>query len=139
MLVKDIMSKEPQYISPDTSLTQASQLLRDNDFGFLPVGENDRLIGTVTDRDIIINGISEGSDPNATTAREVMGERVLYCYEDDDIDTAAGYMEKEQVHRLIVLNQDKRYTGIVSIGDVARQCDNDELCGQIVEGISEVA
>lgn len=139
MKVKEIMDNEPKYVPPEMTLKEACQLLRDNDFGFLPIGENDRLIGTITDRDICIRAIAEGKDPNTCTVRECMGNRVLYCFEEDDLDTAAGYMEKQQIHRLIVLNQDKRMTGIVSIGDFARKCKNDELCGQIVEGISEAA
>lgn len=139
MKVKDIMENKPQYVAPETTLTEAAKLLRDNDFGFLPIGENDRLIGTVTDRDMIIKGIAEGWDPNTKTVRDVMNDKVFYCYEEDSLEKAAGYLENLQIHRLIVLNTDKRMTGIVSVGDFGRKCQNDEMCGQIVEGISEDA
>jgi len=137
MLVKEVMCPKPKFIPPDTSLQEAATMMRDNDYGFLPIGEDDRLIGTVTDRDLTVRATAEGKNPSSTHVREVMSQNVLYCWEDDSIEKAAKNMEKEQLHRLIVLNQDKRMTGVLSIGDIARKCHNDALCGEIIEGISE--
>lgn len=139
MLVKDVMCDFPQFIPPETTLREAAERMRDYDFGFLPVGENDRLIGMVTDRDIAIRAIADGLDPNTTTVRDIMSQAVLYCWEGDSIEDAADSMEDNQVRRLIVLDENKRMTGILSIGDIARRCHNDELCGELIEEISKAA
>lgn len=139
MKIRDIMSATPEYISPDTTLTKAAQMMFEHDHGFLPVGENDRLIGMVTDRDIAIRAVAQGWDPNSTDARKIMTEKVLYVFEDDNIERAAESMRDQQVRRLIVLNRDKRMTGVVSLGDLATRCGNDELCGETLEKVSEHA
>ena len=137
MLVKQVMSTHPEYIPPETTLADAAKLMREKDFGFLPIGENDRLIGAITDRDISVRATAEGVDPKREKVRDYMTAKVWYCYQDDDIEKCAKNMKKNQTHRLIVLNDKKRMTGIVSIGDIAKKCRDEELCGEIVEGISE--
>jgi len=137
MLVKEVMSTHPEFLPPDASLKDIALQMREQNYGFIPVGENDRLIGTITDRDLVIRGLAEGKSWEKFKARDVMSEKVLYCYDDDDIHKAAASMQKEKVHRLIVLDHDKRLKGIVSIGDLARKCQDNKLCGEVLHDISE--
>ena len=135
MQVRDIMSAKVKIISPDDSLQWAAQLMEEIDTGALPVGENDRLIGMVTDRDIAVRGAAEDRAPETTTVRDVMSEKVYYCFEDDDVEDAARCMAENQVRRLPILNRDKRLTGIVSLADIAQtgeECEKTAL-----EGVSE--
>lgn len=137
MLVKEVMSKKPEYIDPNTTLKAAAAEMQKYDFGFIPIGENDRLVGVVTDRDIAIRAVAGGKNPNTTHVRDVMSKNVIYCFEDDDIDKAANTMSSKQLHRLVVLNSKKRLAGVISLGDIATHCKSDTLCGHIVECISE--
>lgn len=137
MQVREVMSSEPQYTNPEAPLSEIAQQMREQDFGFIPVGLNDRLIGTITDRDIITRGLSQGNDLSQLHARDVMTEKVLYCYENDDVDSAAHSMAEQQVHRLIVLNKDKRMTGIISLGDLAKKWHHEKECGECLKEISE--
>lgn len=136
MFAKDVMSKKPEFLPPTTTLKQAANQMRTHDYGFLPIGENDKLIGTVTDRDITIRAVAEGKDPNKTTLREVMSKEVHYCLDTDKLEKIANQMEKLQVRRLIVLNKDKRMVGIISLGDIATKCKNNKLCSEIAEAVS---
>jgi CBS domain-containing protein len=137
MLAKEIMTLKPEFLPPTATLKQAADQMRSNDYGFIPIGENDRLIGTITDRDIAINGIAKGSDPAKTTVKEVMHAGVFYCMEDDSIENVAHQMEELQVRRLIVLNKDKRMTGIISLGDIATKCKDAVLCFELTEAVSQ--
>lgn len=119
MQLKDVMSTEVYLGDPDMPLREVAALMRDGDFGLVPVGENDRLVGTITDRDIAIRAVAEGKDPNATLVREVMSNGIKFCFEDDSVEDAAVIMGREQIRRLPVVNRDKRLVGIVSLGDLA--------------------
>jgi CBS domain-containing protein len=135
MQIKEIMTSDPELIDPEASIRKAAKRMRDEDIGALPVGENDRLIGMVTDRDIALRGVAEDRAPETTTVRDVMSEKVYYCFEDDDIEDAAQCMAENQVRRLPILNRDKRLTGIVSLADIAQtgeECEKTAL-----EGVSE--
>ena len=120
MKIKDIITPEPQCISPDATLVEAAEDMKSLDVGILPICENDRLIGTITDRDIIVRAIAEGRNPQTTKVRDVMSSKIIYCFDDQNVEDAAGMMEKCQVRRLPVLDHDKRLVGIVSIGDVVK-------------------
>lgn len=135
MLVKDVMSKKPKWVSPDTSIEQIAQHMEKSDFGFVPIGEDDKLIGTITDRDITLRAVAKGKDPKKALAREIMTKKVLFCYDDDDLGKAAKSMERSGVLRLIVLNHDKRMTGILSLGDIAAKGKNEALCGEVLQHI----
>ncbi len=137
MQLKDIMTPDPLVLSPETTLKEAAQRMRDLDSGVMPVGERDRLVGMLTDRDITVRATAEGKDPNGTPVREVMTTEVVYCFEDDDVRDAARKMEEHQVRRLIVLNRDKRLVGIVALGDIAVHAPSDQLAGEITEAVSE--
>jgi len=137
MLAKDLMSTKPEFVPPDATLKQAADQMKSHDFGFLPIGENDRLIGTLTDRDITINAVAKGWDPNIKTVKEVMHKGIHYCMESDSLEKVIAQMEKLQVRRLIVLNQNKRMTGIISLGDIATKCKNPKLCSELTEAVSQ--
>jgi CBS domain-containing protein len=139
MQLKDIMTRDPLVLNPDTKLKEAAQKMRELDSGVMPVGERDRLVGMLTDRDITVRATAEGKDPNSTPVREAMTQDVVYCFEDDDIQAAARKMEEHQIRRLIVLNRDKRLVGIVSLGDLAVHAPSDRLPGEVTEAVSEPA
>src|SRR5919106_5893071 len=119
MQLKDVMTKNVQLTDPGATLKSAAALMRDGDFGLLPVGENDRLVGTLSDRDIVVAAVAEGKDPNSTAVRDAMSEGIAYCFEDQSVDEAADVMRKRQIRRLPVLNRDKRLVGIVALADLA--------------------
>ena len=139
MQLKDIMTRDPLILSPETSLREAAQAMRELDSGVMPVGERDRLVGMLTDRDMTVRATAEGKDPNSTAVRDVMTPDVVYCFEDEEIDDAARKMEQHQIRRLIVLNRDKRLVGIASLGDLAVHASSDRLPGEVTEAVSEPA
>lgn len=118
MKVKQAMHKGCTWCAPDTSLSEVAKILRDEDIGSVPIGENDKLIGMVTDRDITCRGVAEGHDLSSLTARDVMTEGVSWCMEDDDLDSALQKMEENQLRRMPVMNGEKRMVGILSLGDI---------------------
>lgn len=116
--LKDLMSSDVKVISPDMSIGDAAKQMAEGDFGMMPVAENDRMIGTISDRDIAIRGIGEGLGADAKV-RDVMSEGVAWAYEDETVEKAASIMSEYQVRRLPVVNRDKRLVGIVALGDFA--------------------
>ncbi|MEM9965895.1 MAG: CBS domain-containing protein [Asticcacaulis sp.] len=136
MRIYDVMCTDFKIVSPETSLRVAARLMRDYDCGYLPVGDNDRLVGAVTDRDIVVRGLGEGLGPEATID-EVMTDRIVYCFENDDVLEAAQHMKDQQIRRLAVLNAEKRIVGVVSLGDIARECEDAELTGDIENAVAE--
>lgn len=118
MKVSSVMSRDVQFIHPDATLRDAAQLMHKIDTGALPVGENDRLVGMITDRDIAIRGVAQGKGPDVQV-REAMTPEVKYCFETEDVAHVAKNMAELQLRRLPVLNREKRLIGIVSLGDLA--------------------
>lgn len=116
--LKDLMSRDVKVISPDMTIGEAARTMRDGDFGMMPVGENDRMIGTISDRDIAIRAVAEGKDAD-TKVRDVMSEGIAWAYEDESVEQIAKIMSERQVRRLPVVNRDKRLVGIVALGDFA--------------------
>ena len=137
MHVKDIMSADFKFASPQTTLREAAVLMRDGDYGYLPIGESEKLKGAVTDRDIVIRAVAAGLDGD-TAVSEVMSETIIYCFEDDDIREAADMMKREQIRRLAVLNDAKRLVGIITLGDIAR-ADEQRLAGEIELEVAQPA
>lgn len=137
MQIAEIMTRDPVVASPDATLREAAQMMRELDSGVLPVGEGDRLLGILTDRDITIRATAEGKDPNATPVREVMSTEVVSCFEDEDEQEAAARMEQHQLRRLVVIDRDERLVGIVSLGDLAVYTSDDRLAGEVTEAVSE--
>jgi CBS domain-containing protein len=137
MLVRDVMTEGAECVRLSTSLQQAARRMKALDVGPLPVcGDRDRLLGMVTDRDIIVRGVAAGCDPRTTAVKEVMTPDVVYCFEDQDVQEAARLMQEHQIRRLVVLNRDKRLTGIVSLGDLAVETGDARLAGKTVEQVS---
>ena len=118
MKVNEVMTRNVCIASPRMSIAQAAKMMAECDSGALPVGEEDRLVGMITDRDIAIRAVARGK-PHETPVREVMSHEVLYCFDDEDIDDIARNMAEQQVRRLPVVNRDKRLVGIVSLGDLS--------------------
>jgi CBS domain-containing protein len=140
MHVYEVMTPGVECVQPTTTLLEAAQKMRDLNVGPLPVcGDDDRLAGIITDRDITVRAVAEGKDPNTTPVRDVMTPKIIYCYEDDDVMEAARLMEEKQIRRLIVLNRDTRMVGIVSLGDIAVDTGDDQLVGHTLEAVSEPA
>jgi CBS domain-containing protein len=136
MQLKDVMTKNVQLTDPGTTLKSAAALMRDGDFGLLPVGENDRLVGTLSDRDIVVAAVAEGKDPNSTAVRDAMSEGIAYCFEDQSVDEAADVMRERQIRRLPVLNRDKRLVGIVALADLAVESGSIKPAAQALSGVS---
>jgi len=118
MKVRDCMTREFRIVEPGETVRGAAQTMADIDAGFLPVGEHDRLVGIVTDRDIAIRAVATGRSPSARV-RDVMSLEVRYCFEDEDVDTVLDNMADLQLRRLPVLDRDKRLVGVISITDLA--------------------
>lgn len=134
MRVADAMTRDVRLANPDQSIIEAAKMMADGDCGALPVGENDRLVGMVTDRDIVVRALAQGKSD--CKIRDVMSQDIKYCFEDDDIDDVAHNMGDLQIRRLPVLSKDKRLIGIVSIGDVTQTTDTD-VAGETISSISE--
>jgi len=135
MKVKQAMTSEVRVASPDQTIREAAQLMAELDAGALPVAENDRLVGMITDRDIAVRAVAEGL-PAYTPISEIMSREVLYCYEDQALDDVARNMGQVQVRRLPVVNRDKRLVGIVSFADLART-EQPTTVGRAVSHVSE--
>ena len=134
--LKEVMSRDVKVISPDATIREAARKMLEGDFGMMPVGENDRMIGAISDRDIAIRGVAEGKDPN-TRVREVMSEGITWAYEDDSAEDAAKIMSEHQIRRLPVVNSDKRLVGIVALGDFAVESSEIEPAAEALSEISK--
>ena len=137
--LKDIMTRNPEVVAPDTSLQEAARAMKDLDVGPLPVCDGEGLVGLLTDRDITVRGVAEGCDPRTTPVRAAMTQDVIYCYEDQEVDAAARLMAERQIRRLPILDRDRRLVGIVSLGDLAVDTDDTERSGAVLERVSEPA
>ena len=136
MIVKDAMHKGVDWVSPDTPVTELAKLMRDHDVGAIPIGENDRLVGMVTDRDIVCKGLAHDTfDAHRATARDVMTAEIHCCREDDDLAKAVRHMEELKVRRLPVINKSKRMIGILSLGDVSQSAPVD-LMSECIKSVS---
>jgi CBS domain-containing protein len=134
--IKDVMSRDVRMVAPETTIREAAQQMRDGDFGMLPVAENDRMIGAISDRDIAVRAVADDKGPE-TPVRDVMSPGICWAYEDDSVDVAARLMSERQVRRLPIVNRDKRLVGIVSIGDFAVEPGDREPAADALSGISQ--
>jgi CBS domain-containing protein len=133
--VSEVMSTDVQTISPDDTIEEAAQEMRDGDFGLVPVVEDEELVGVVTDRDIAIRAVAEGKDPS-TPVSEIMSEGVVWVNEDDSVEDAARIMSEHQIRRLPVVDSEQHIVGIVSLGDFA--VDSSEI-EPVVEALSDIS
>lgn len=138
MKVHEIMTAHARCVGPDNTLVEAAGLMRELDVGALPVCDNDRLAGMVTDRDMVLRGTADGRDPNVTTVRDVMSQGIIYCFADQQVEEVGQIMESKQIRRLPVLNRGKRLVGIVSLGDIAMS-SNPAFSGRALREVSEPA
>ena len=120
MFVREVMTAHAEWIAPTLSVAEAARKMRDHKIGCLPVGENDRLVGMLTDRDIVCRAVAGGADPATTRTADVMTKGITYCYEDDTVDVAIDQLEAKQIHHIPVLSREKkRMIGILSLSDIA--------------------
>ena len=137
MKIKEVMTKGAECVSPSSTLQDAARKMKNLDVGPLPVCDNDRLVGMLTDRDITVRATAEGCDPKTTKVEDVLTPDVIYCFEDQDVQEAARLMKENQIRRLVVLNRDKRLVGIISLGDLAVETGDEQLTGETLEKVSE--
>ncbi|HEX4078172.1 MAG TPA: CBS domain-containing protein [Rhizomicrobium sp.] len=138
MKISEVMTRGVELTNPDATLQEVAKVMAEEDVGFLPVGDHDRMIGMITDRDIAVRAVAKGRDPKKTKVRDVMTERVLYCFEDEDADKAAESMSRERIRRLPIVDRNKRLVGVVSLGDIARK-HNPTKAGATLSSVCHVA
>jgi CBS domain-containing protein len=134
MKVNECMSTDVKVCSPTDTIQEAARTMREIDAGAMPVGENDRLVGMITDRDIAVRAVAEGRGPD-TPVGEAMTREILFCFEDEEIDDVAEHMADLKVRRLPVLSREKRLVGIISLGDLS--LSDGETTGEALSEISE--
>ena len=135
MQIRQVMTEKVSVVGPDTRIPEVARIMRDEDIGSTPVVENDRLVGMVTDRDIVTRIVAEDKDPRAVTAREAMSPKILYCFDDQTVEDVLENMGDNQIRRLPVVNRDKRLVGVVSLGDLAKAASG--KAGDALEEISQ--
>jgi CBS domain-containing protein len=134
--VADVMSRDVRVASPDDTVQQAARLMQEEDTGLLPVGENDRLVGMITDRDVAVRVAAEGKNPAQTRVREVMTPEVRYVFDDEDLHHIVDVMAEQQIRRLPVVNRNKRLVGVISLGDLAAEGGTPRLAGRALAGVA---
>jgi len=139
MRVSEVMTRDVECTHPDATLQEAAAKMRALEVGPLPVCENNRIVGMVTDRDITVRAVAEGESPTATCVRYAMTPEVVFCFEDQEVEDAARLMEAQQIRRLVVLNRAHELVGIVSLGDLAVETGDEHLAAATLEGISAKA
>jgi CBS domain-containing protein len=137
MYIRDVMTARVSVARPDATVLEVAQRMRDDDIGSVPVAEGDRLIGMVTDRDIVTRALAEKADLSAVRARDVMSPKVFYCFEDDTVTDVLVNMREERIRRLPVVSREKRLVGVVSIGDLSQA--ESLRAGDALKGISRHA
>ena len=119
MKVGELVRPGIEVVNPYDSVRTAAQIMADRDQGILPVGEDDRLVGMITERDIAVRAIARGCDPEGTPVREIMSSETRYCFADEEVAAVSRKMDEWRVSRLAVVDRDERFVGIVSLGEVA--------------------
>jgi CBS domain-containing protein len=136
MRVGEIMSRGVVAIGGDATLTEAAELMRKHQIGFLPVVTADMVVGVVTDRDIVVRGLGEGRNPYLTLVWTVMSTRPVWCYDDDVLTDVADILAKNHVRRLVVIDSNNKLAGLVSIDDIAAYMSSDRLLSDLVRHVS---
>jgi CBS domain-containing protein len=137
MKISEIMTTNVECVEPETGIVDLAREMKSLDVGFLAVCENDRLIGTVTDRDIVLRGVGSGRDVNTCSARDVMSRGVYWCFEEDSVKDVSQRMREKEVRRMLILNKDKRLVGVVSLGDLSKVEEKES--GRTLKDIAEAA
>jgi CBS domain-containing protein len=136
MLVKEIMTRKMEFVLPTASLREVARKMRSLNIGSLPVAENGKLIGMITDRDICCRGVADGLDPVLTEVREIMSRDVAFCFSYDTVNDAVRQMEQRHIRRLAVLNSDKTVAGLLSVDDLAHY--SRQLAGEVLDSAEPV-
>ena len=136
MKVRDAMHAGVTCVGPETSLADIARMMRDQDIGAIPICDNDRLAGMVTDRDIACRGLADGRDVNTLCARDVMSKPIIYCTAEEEVEDAVRLMETKQIRRLPVIDGQKRMVGMLALGDIAT-CTNRALSGEVLSHVAE--
>ena len=121
MEVRDVMSRRMHIASAAETLQEVAEVMADEGVGALPVGDHGRLVGLITERDIVQRAVALGRSPLETPVRDVMREEVLYCFEDEDVEETARHMDELNIHRMPVLNRAKRLVGVVALSDIRQR------------------
>lgn len=135
MKVRELMHKGVEWVSPDTPVTALAQKMLRYDIGAIPVGEHDRLIGMVTDRDITLRGVAAGKDMAKLTAIDVMTKGIIWCRDSGEVNDAARIMENKKIRRLPVIDENRRMVGMLSLGDVSHASSRG-LVGEVMKSVS---
>lgn len=138
MKVSEVMSRNVEVIRPDDTLASAAELMRTHDIGAIPVCNGDKVIGMITDRDIVVRGVARHLDPDQTLVERCCSTAVQWCFDDMEVDEAAERMEQHQIRRLIVVSHDKKLVGMLSLGDISG-ATSERRAGEVLETISEPA
>jgi CBS domain-containing protein len=137
--IRQLMTPNVVVVSPDDTLQSAARKMQERDIGFLPVCDGERLIGTLSDRDITVRAVAAGRDPKSTPVREFASPQPVWCFDDQDVGEAAQRMQEKQVRRLMVLRrEDKQLVGVVSLGDLAANGTR-EISSEVLESTSPAA
>jgi CBS domain-containing protein len=136
MQLKDVMTRNVEDIRPQSTLQDAAAKMRQLDVGSLPVCQDDKLVGIITDRDIAIRCVAEGRSPKNTRVADVMSLRPAFCYEDEDISVAADLMEQRQIRRLPVFDSQQRLCGIIALADIALRTGDEGLTNEVLQEVS---
>ncbi len=136
MHVSDVMNRGCQFLSSSDKAFQAAQIMRNHDLGVVPVAEQEKLVGIVTDRDLAVRGVASGADLNSTSVSDLMTDQVYYCFDDQECEQVAANMAEMQVRRMPVVNRDKQLVGVVSLGDLVNAGAN-EAAQTALQGVSQ--
>jgi CBS domain-containing protein len=135
MKLTDIMQRNVEVISGDTSVREAARKMEASGIGALPVAQEGKIVGMLTDRDVVVRSVARGDDPDRTRAMDAMTPDLAWCYDDDSIETVSRKMSECQIQRLVILDHDEKLVGIVSLGDLARARGNAPAVTHALEGI----
>lgn len=134
--VRDVMTRDVRILSPEATIKEAAENMREANIGAIPICEDGRLLGMITDRDIAVRAVAEGRNPEETRIREIMSEDILSCSEEQPVGEAAKLMQEKQVRRLPVVDQEQRVVGIVSLDDLATRAGEHGLSGKTLEEVA---
>lgn len=134
--IREVMTRDVEVINPKDTLRDAAEKMRSLNVGPLPVCDGQRVLGMITDRDIVVRAIAVGKDPASTPVSEAMSSGIQWCFEDDDVDSVLARMKEHQLRRFIVVDQNKKLVGIVALGDLSQEVSEAKV-GEALEGISE--
>ncbi|MFA5038792.1 MAG: CBS domain-containing protein [Candidatus Omnitrophota bacterium] len=136
MTAKDIMTRNVSTISPETTLHEAAEIMKNRNIGMLPVAENSRIVGILTDRDIVVRAISRGKDPDSYPVKNAMSKKIDKCFEDQDLEEVAQEMEKLQIRRIPVFDHADRLVGVISLGDFVLRY-NEQKASEVLHEVSK--